>query len=497
MEENQGKRQQMLKKSSETNLAMPNVKKLLSIALIIYFAFVFLLPFLMGKQLYLRNSRGNLEMPAAKSGTVELVTGATVEEKFTLDIHLLKEVSVLWGTYMRPNTGTVFVQLYDTRNNKLLMEQTLRAEQITEGFVSTMTADTPIDNLYRVPLLLKITSADSVQGSAVSPLMNNEITDNNDFQLYLNKKLTKGRLCFSAKGEDYIWIGLHYWQIAVTGALLLIAYLLLVWYKYKAKKHSLLLNAVVALKKYKFLICQLVERDFKAKYKRSILGVLWSFINPLLTMLVQYLVFSNLFRFDIPYYPVYLLCGIIIFNYFSEACGMTLGSIVGNASLITKVYVPKYIYPLTRVISSFINLLIAMIPLCIVVFVSGLPPTKALLLLPFILLCLVVFCLGLGLLLAAAMVFFRDVQFLWGVVSMIWMYLTPIFYPESILPQNVAILLKGNPLYYFIQFMRTCVIEGVSPEPIVYIQCFLFSISFLVFGSFVFKKTQDNFVLYL
>ena len=133
--------------------------------------------------------------------------------------------------------------------------------------------------------------------------------------------------------------------------------------------------ALIAIRKYRFLIRQLVSRDFKSKYKRSVFGVLWSFLNPLLTMFVQYIVFSNLFRFDIPYYPVYLLCGIIMFNYFSEACGMTLGSIVGNASLITKVYMPKYIYPLTRVLSSFVNLLISMVPLFIVTFASGLYPT--------------------------------------------------------------------------------------------------------------------------
>ena len=259
----------------------------------------------------------------------------------------------------------------------------------------------------------------------------------------------------------------------------------------------MLINAIVAMQKYRFLIKQLVSRDFKAKYKRSILGVFWSFLNPLLTMIVQYIVFSNLFRFDIPYYPVYLLSGIIVFNYFSEACGMALTSIIGNATLITKVYVPKYIYPLTRILSSLVNLLISMIPLIIVTMLSGLHPTKAYLLIPLMLVCLAMFCLGLGMLLSAAMVFFRDIQFLWGVLTMIWMYLTPIFYPESILPEQVVWVLKINPLYYFINFLRSCVIDGVSPEPVVYVQCFLISLCVLAVGAWVFKKSQDKFVLYL
>ena len=176
---------------------------------------------------------------------------------------------------------------------------------------------------------------------------------------------------------------------------------------------------------------------------------------------------------------------------------MALGSIIGNAGLITKVYVPKYIYPLTRVLSSLVNLVISLIPLLIVTMCSGIIPTKAYLLVLFVLICLTVFCLGIGMLLAAGMVFFRDIQFLWGVLTMIWMYLTPIFYPASILPQNVAWVLKVNPLYYFITFARTCIMDGISPEPIVYMQCALMALVSLLIGSLVFRKSQDRFVLYL
>ena len=251
------------------------------------------------------------------------------------------------------------------------------------------------------------------------------------------------------------------------------------------------------MQKYRFLIKQLVDRDFKAKYKRSILGVLWSFLNPLLNMLVQYVVFSNMFKFDIPNFPVYLLCGNVVFSYFSESCGMALTSIVGNAGLITKVYVPKYIYPLTRIMSSMVNLLISLIPLFVVALLSGLVPTKAYLLLPVPLLCLAMFCLGLGMLLAAAMVFFRDIQFLWGVLTTIWMYLTPIFYPVSTLPEAVQTVVKMNPLYFYVTFVRTCVINGISPEPVMYAQCALMGLGMLLIGAFVFKRSQDKFVLYL
>lgn len=471
-----------------------DIKKFSILLVICYLFLAVIFYYLAGYQLHYRQSRGNLSIPTAESGTIELVQGTSVEQTFSAKIQRLQSVSIQWGTYYRANTGTVTVTLYDLRDNSLLMQQTLDAATITEGAITTMSVDEPIETVYQAPLLLRITS-DSQPGSAVSPMMSTKQTEG--FALYLNGTQVQGTLCFSASGEDYIWTGLHYWKFVAAFGAVIVLYLGLTYRKWKKGNPSMLVNAIVAMQKYRFLIKQLVSRDFKAKYKRSILGVFWSFLNPLLTMIVQYVVFSNLFRFDIPYYPVYLLSGIIVFNYFSEACGMALTSIIGNSALITKVYVPKYIYPLTRILSSLVNLLISMIPLIMVTMFSGLYPTKAYLLIPFMLICLAMFCLGLGMLLSAAMVFFRDIQFLWGVLTMIWMYLTPIFYPESILPDQVAWVLKINPLYYFINFLRSCVIDGVSPEPVVYVQCFLIALGVLAVGAWVFKKSQDKFVLYL
>lgn len=472
-----------------------NIKKLSVLLVVCYLFLAVAFYYLAGYQLHFRQSRGTLEMPVAEAGTVELVQGAVVEQTFSAEIQRLQSISIQWGTYYRANAGTVTVELYDLRDNSLLMHQTLDASTIGEGAITTMSVEEPIETVYQAPLLLRI-SSDSQPGSAVSPMMS-ATAQTDGFDLYLNGTQVQGTLCFSADGEDYIWTGLHYWEFVAAFGVVIVLYLGFTYRKWKKGTPSMLINAIVAMQKYRFLIKQLVSRDFKAKYKRSILGVFWSFLNPLLTMIVQYIVFSNLFRFDIPYYPVYLLSGIIVFNYFSEACGMALTSIIGNATLITKVYVPKYIYPLTRILSSLVNLLISMIPLIIVTMLSGLHPTKAYLLIPLMLVCLAMFCLGLGMLLSAAMVFFRDIQFLWGVLTMIWMYLTPIFYPESILPEQVVWVLKINPLYYFINFLRSCVIDGVSPEPVVYVQCFLISLCVLAVGAWVFKKSQDKFVLYL
>ena len=214
-------------------------------------------------------------------------------------------------------------------------------------------------------------------------------------------------------------------------------------------------------------------------------------------MLVQYFVFSTVFKSDIPNFAAYLIIGTVMFNFLSESCGMALNSILGNASLITKVYMPKYIYPLTRTMSSVVNLVISLIPMLMVCLITGVRLQKSFILAAFFFVCLIIFCLGIGMLLATSMVFFRDTQFLWGVLSMMWMYATPIFYPETIIPHKFLPVLHLNPLYHFLRAARVCIINGVSPEPIIYFQCILIALGTLLVGAAVFYKNQDKFVLYL
>ncbi len=473
----------------------PLLRRLALILVIGYAAAVVLFYFLAGEQLHLRQSRDNTELPMADSGTVELVSGSVVEQRFTTEIQRLERIDIQWGTYYRPNAGTVLAELVDLRSGAVLLSQSFDAAGIQEGGLTTLTAETPIEGLYQAPLLLRIT-ADSQPGSAVSPLMNTQGQEEG-WELSLNGAPTSGVLCFSLSGTDYIWTGLHYWQFAAAGLALVLLFLAAVWLRVRSGKRSYVVNAVIAVQKYRFLIRQLVGRDFKTKYKRSILGIFWSFLNPLLMMLVQYFVFSTIFKSDVPNFAAYLIIGTVMFNFFSESCGMALTSILGNASLITKVYMPKYIYPLTRVMSSVVNLTISLIPLLIVCVITGVEFHKSAVLAFFFLICLTVFSLGLGLLLSASMVFFRDTQFLWGVLSMMWMYATPIFYPETILPKEFKFVLQINPLYHFLKNARLCILDGISPEPVVYVQCLLMALGALLIGALVFRKAQDRFVLYL
>jgi ABC-2 type transport system permease protein len=472
------------------------LEKIFAIVLAVYVLLTVSFYFLAGEQLRLRDSRGDLELPVADSAPYELCAGMVYEQQFIAKIQRLQSIGVQFGTYYRENAGTVTMELADSRDGSILMSQSFDMASIAEGQLLTVTAPEPIESVYNVPLILRLYS-DGQPGTSAAPLVDSTVEAKENFALAMNGEAVAGSLCFTASGQDYIWTGLHYWQFMAAGFAALALFCGVVLWRVKRGKHSYVANALTAVQKYRFLIRQLVSRDFKTKYKRSILGVFWSFLNPLLTMLVQYFVFSNIFKSDIPYFAAYLIIGTVMFNFFSEACGMALTSVLGNAGLITKVYMPKYIYPLTRVMSSMVNLSISLIPLVIVCLVTGVHFKKSVVLTLFFLLCLAIFCLGLGMLLASAMVFFRDVQFLWNVLNMIWMYATPIFYPESILPDNFRIVLQVNPLYYFLRSARMCILDGISPEPFVYFQCMVIALAMLLVGALVFRKTQDQFVLYL
>lgn len=248
---------------------------------------------------------------------------------------------------------------------------------------------------------------------------------------------------------------------------------------------------------YGYLLKKLVSRDFRIKYQASLLGVLWSFLNPLLTMAVYLVVFSMIFHSDIENFPVYLLSGIVLFNYFADSTNLGLMSIVTNRSLITKVYMPKYVYPLSKVLSSALNLVISFIPLFIVMLVTGAAFHRSLLLLPVVVLFILCFCLGMSLILSTLDVFFRDTQFLWGILITVLNFLTPIFYPETIIPESYRFMLKLNPLYHFVGFIRSLTVQGTCPEPAAWGYCLLGALIPLAVGLIVFRKNQDKFVLYL
>ena len=259
-------------------------------------------------------------------------------------------------------------------------------------------------------------------------------------------------------------------------------------------------NLKYVFKKYEFLMQQLVSRDFKVKYKRSVLGVLWSLLYPVLTMAVMAVVFTNVFKFSTPgvNYLVYLMSGLVIFNYFSEASNLAMSSVVANFSLINKVYMPKYIFPVSKCVFVGINFVLTLIPLYAIILLTGTGLNIYHLLLPFGYLCLFMFTLGFGLILSTVAVFLRDMFYIYGVILTLWTYLTPIMYDASIIDHPaLQFILKCNPLYWFIYFARRIILYHTVPELNAWIYSFAFGLGFLLLGLLVFKKNQDKFIYYV
>ena len=260
------------------------------------------------------------------------------------------------------------------------------------------------------------------------------------------------------------------------------------------------LEATVTIQRfnrYKSLMRELVVRDLKIKYRRSFLGYVWSLLNPLLMMTIMSLVFSYMFRFSIPNYPLYLICGQTLWSFFNESTNMAMTSVIYSGSLIRKVYIPKYIFPLSRVLSSFVTMSFSLTAILIVMLATRVSLSWYVLLFPIPLALLLLFCMGVGMMLSALAVYFRDMLHLYSVVVMAWMYLTPIFYPISALPEGVAFLIRFNPMYHYVTFFREVVLYGVLPAPHLWLGCFGFSVLSVAVGLMVFRKLQRNFILYL
>lgn len=247
--------------------------------------------------------------------------------------------------------------------------------------------------------------------------------------------------------------------------------------------------------KYRWLLLELVKRDLKTKYRRSFLGYLWSVLNPLLMMAVLTVVFSQIFRSDIPNFPIYLLSGQLIFNFFSEATNTALTSIVNSASLMKKVSMPKYVLPMAKVLSAFVNMSFSMAALVIVIFVTRTPLRVSMLFGIFPMLYTMLLALGFGLILSSLSVFFRDMVHLYGILLTIVMYFTPLFYPVTILPRIARIAIKFNPLYHVVTMFRNCMLYGTIPSVVENITCLCFGILFLLLGVYHFMKHQDKFIL--
>lgn len=251
------------------------------------------------------------------------------------------------------------------------------------------------------------------------------------------------------------------------------------------------------LKQHHFLFEELVKRDFKKKYKRTLLGVGWSLLSPLLTLLVMKLVFTQFFGRNTPHYTIYIFCGNLVWSYYSEATKSGMQALMENAKIFTKINVPKYLFLLSKNVQAFINFLLTLVILFIFVAFDHLAFTWKFICLLYPICMLVLFNIGVGFILSALFVFFRDTQYLYDVFLRLLMYLSAIFYTIDNYGGTVQKLFLLNPVYLFIRYFRKIIIEATIPSVPFHLLMLADTVIVLGLGCWIYKKYNTQFLYYV
>jgi len=251
------------------------------------------------------------------------------------------------------------------------------------------------------------------------------------------------------------------------------------------------------IKEHQFLFEELVKRDFKKKYKRTIFGMLWSILSPLFMLGVMAVIFGHLFGGSIPHYLIYLFSGQVVFGYYTESTNGGMSALTGNANIFTKINVPKYLFLLSKNISSFINFFIILCIYFLFVVSDGISFTWKFVTLIYPIFCLVLMNLGMGLILSALYIFFRDVEYLYRLFTQIVMYGSAIFYSIDILPDNLRILFYCNPIYVCIEYFRSIVIDAAIPSVEIHFLLAGYTVFIVFLGCWMYKKYNYKFLYYV
>jgi ABC-type polysaccharide/polyol phosphate export permease len=258
-------------------------------------------------------------------------------------------------------------------------------------------------------------------------------------------------------------------------------------------KRSKAIEEAVEAYRYRHLIFQLVRRDVLTRYKRSILGVAWTMLNPLGMMLVLTIAFSQLFG-GTRAYPAYVLTGLVAWNFFSQTTMASMNQMVWGGGLLGKIYIPRTVFVLSSIGTGLVNLLLSILPLLVVLLITGTPIRLTILFLPVSILSLMAFSLGVGLLLSTWAIYFYDVTEMYQIVLTAWMYLTPIIYPEEIVPEPVRTWLYTlNPMYHLVSIFRAPIYEGALPDVRQIVAALGLSILVLAAGWILFTRKSDEF----
>ena len=256
-------------------------------------------------------------------------------------------------------------------------------------------------------------------------------------------------------------------------------------------------NITKRIKQNKFLFEELVKRDFKQKYKRTVLGMGWSILSPLLSLLVMKLVFGHFFGRGIAHYTTFLFCGNLVYSYYREATNGGMNSLMNNASIFTKINVPKYIFLLTKNVSAAINFLLTLCVFFIFAFLDNVNFGLHFVSLIFPITCLVVFNIGIGMILSALYVFYRDIGYLYDVFTLLLMYCSAIFYNVDTLPAKYQSFFLLNPIYTYINYFRIVVLKGTIPSMEYHLLCAFYALISVFIGGWIYKRYNHRFLYYV
>ena len=256
-------------------------------------------------------------------------------------------------------------------------------------------------------------------------------------------------------------------------------------------------SLILKIKQYRFLFEELVKRDFTKKYKRTVLGMIWSVLGPLMTLGVMALVFTQFFGRSMEHYTIYMFCGNLIYSYFKDSTSLGMTSLYDNSGIFSKVNVPKYMFLLSKNVSSLINFGINLLVLFLFCLFDGVAFTWKFILLVYPVICLIGFNLGIGLILSAMYVIFRDTKYLYDIFTLLLMYVSAIFYSVSAYPAHIQHIFNLNPVYVYIRYFREIILEGAIPSMEIHLLAVIYALAAFLIGALIYKKNNYKFLYYI
>lgn len=426
--------------------------------------------------------------------TPNLVNNVSVVQKFITHADFIDGLVLRFATFNNTlRDGNIVISLQDEKSN-VLYEKEIPVTDLKDNEDLQINFESKISVLRGSTLSLEIKEIDNTDGNTATLWMG---AKQEACKLYINSEETDGTLYFIPLS---IRDGHYTRNFCIAFGIFEILFIVICLRQRKKDESGIrtgLNECVHIFKNYRFLLSQLIGRDFAVKYRRSYLGIIWVILNPLLTMIVLSAVFAFIFRFNIANFPVYLILGQVIFNFYSEATQISTTTITGSGQMIKKIYIPKYIFPLSKTMFSFFNFVLSFIPVLLVVLYYKIPITPNILYLPLLLVFYFCFVLGISFILSAMQVFMRDTQYLYGIFLTLLGYTTPIFYSVDSMSPLLQRIMLLNPLYHYMTVLRTILLYGMAPTVQEMSVCIFLGVLFLGIGLSYFFKRQKKFILYI